>query len=156
MGRILLVDDDEHMLTLMVQFLTNSGYQVVVTTNGREALVKFREQAFNLVLSDVKMPGLDGLQLLKALKEFNPRVPVVLISGYADIEMVVEALKSGAENFLPKPVKLNYLAKVLEQCLGFANLGPRLPVALKEIQQTTELRIPSEPEYIREIIYQGP
>jgi len=153
-ARILVVDDEEHMRTLMYQFLTTAGYRAVVAADGREALAKFRRQPFDLLLSDVKMPELDGLKLLRAVKDLNPRVPVVLISGYADIEMVVEALKAGAENFLPKPVKLNHLAKVVEQCLGFATRGSRFPVSLPQIQQITELRTPSAPEYIREIIYQ--
>ena len=111
----MVVDDEEQMRVIISRFLNALGHEAVSAPNGRDALRKFRDQPFDLVLSDVRMPELNGLQLLKAIKEMNPRVPVVLISGYADIEIVVEALKAGAENFLPKPIKMNFLGKVVEQ-----------------------------------------
>ena len=153
-SRILVVDDEEQMREIISQFLTKLGYQAVSASNGRDALATFREQSFDLVLSDVRMPGLTGLQLLKAIKELSPKTPVVLISGYADIEIVVEALKAGAENFLPKPVKMNFLAKVVQQSLSLTALRPSRPVLLPYIQQTTQFQVPSQPEFVREMVHQ--
>lgn len=153
-SRILVVDDEEQMREIISLFLNKLGYQAVSASDGRDALTKFRDQSFDLVLSDVRMPGLNGLQLLKAIKDSNPRIPVVLISGYADIEIVVEALKAGAENFLPKPVKMSFLGKVIQQSLSLTTPRPPSPVLLPEIRQITQFQVPSQPEFVKEMVHQ--
>ena len=153
-GNILVVDDEDQVREIISQFLNKLGYRIVSSTNGRDALTKIKEQPVDLVLSDVRMPGLDGLQLLKAVKDMNPRIPVVLISGYTDIEIVVEALKAGAENFLSKPIKMNFLGKVVKQSLSLTVLRPPSPVLLPDIRQTTHFQVPSRPEFVKEMVHQ--
>jgi CheY-like chemotaxis protein len=152
--RILVVDDEEMVRDLLARFLSERGYLPSPAADGAQALELFRSQPFDLVLSDVRMPGLSGLQLLQAVKEVNPRVPVVLISGFGEVETVVEALKAGAENFLAKPLKLEMLEKVVEQSLSLACIRPGLGALGPRVEQETVVTAPSRPDYICEVVYQ--
>ena len=151
--RILLADDEPLVRDLLVRFLRQQGHEVVVARDGREALESFKAQPADLVLSDVRMPRLDGLQLLHAIKDINPRVPVVLISGYGDVETVVNALKSGAENFLAKPLDMAVLGKVIDQALSLTSPQAPLGRNLRRLRQWTSMEVASQPEYICEVLY---
>lgn len=152
--RILVADDEELVRSLLVRYLEHKGFQVVFTGDGKAALELFRREPFDLVLSDMRMPSLDGLKLLTAIKEINSRVPVVLISGYGDVETVVAALKAGAENFLAKPLKMESLGRVVEQALSISCLGFGSQVLVPQVRQVTYLQAPSKPEYICEMVQQ--
>lgn len=152
--RVLVVDDEELVRSMLARYLERKGFDVVSAADGREALELFRERNFDLVLSDVRMPGLDGIGLLKALKEINPRVPVVLISGYGEVETVVAALKFGAENFLGKPLKMEALGKVVDQSLAISCLHRLGHPLLPQVRQVTYLEAPSRPELVCELVQQ--
>lgn len=152
--RILVADDEEMVRDLLERFLVSRGYQVTLAEDGRAALEAFRKTPFDLVLSDVRMPSMDGLQLLHALKEINPRVPVVLISGHGDVETVVHALKSGAENFLGKPLKMLQLGQVVERSLALSCIRPRASFDLPVMEQTTSFSLPSRSDLVCEVVYQ--
>lgn len=152
--RILVVDDDPLICELLEQFLNGLGYQVSTAEDGRKGLFLYKAQPFDLVLTDVRMPGLSGLQLLQAVKGLTPRIPVVLISGYSETETVVAALKFGAENFLTKPLKMATLAKVVSQSLNLAGITPPEELHLNNISQTTRIQAPSRAELISEIVNQ--
>ncbi|ADK84593.1 response regulator receiver protein [Desulfarculus baarsii DSM 2075] len=152
-SRILVADDEDALRELLKRFLETKGHQVVLAQDGREALKLFREQPFDLVLSDVRMPGLDGLQLLAAVKDINPRTPVVLISGYGDIETVVTALKAGAENFLAKPIRIDMLRRVVSQSLSLSARSERRADHFPNVTQQTQIDTPSQQCYINDIIY---
>lgn len=151
--RILVADDEKVVRDLLERFLTRKGYEVLLASDGAEAMDLFRHEHVDLVLSDLRMPGLDGLQLLKAIKDANPRMPVVLISGYGEVATVVEALKHGAENFLAKPLKMNDLSRVVEQSLSLTCLQRAPIVAPPDIEQTTRIKVASNPEHICELVY---
>ncbi len=153
-ARLLVVDDEESVLDMLSRFLTRKGYLVTTATNGRTALELFRDQPFDLVLSDVRMPVITGLQLLRAVKDINPRVPVILISGYGDVETVVQALKNGAENFLSKPLKMSLLERVLEQALAISCIRPGATQLQTDLCQITQIKVASRSEYITEVVYQ--
>lgn len=153
--RILVADDEEVMLEVLQRFLGAKGYQVLTARDGREALEVFHSQACDLIITDMRMPHLDGLQLLGAVKEVNPRMPVIFISGYGDAETVVAALKTGAENFLAKPLDLEQLLRVVKQTLFLACIRPRHREVLPHMRQSTYLVAPSRAEHIRELIYQS-
>jgi CheY-like chemotaxis protein len=152
--RILVVDDEEMVRDLLTRFLNDRGYQAAEAADGAQALELFRSQPFDLVLSDVRMPGLSGLQLLQAVKEVNPRIPVILISGFGEVETVVEALKAGAENFLAKPLKLEMLERVVQHSLSLACIRPGLGQLRPQVDQETVITAPSRSDYICEVIYQ--
>lgn len=152
--RLLVVDDEWTVAEFLSHYLSQKGYEVTVASNGRDAWKCFQKQPFDLVLSDLRMPNFDGLQLLNAVKQANPRVPVVLISGYGDVETVVKALKGGAENFLSKPLNLKVLQKVVEQSLNIACIRPGGSQIQGEIQQTTSIQTQTRSDYLADIAYQ--
>ncbi len=116
---ILLVDDDERLRTAAGKVLAAGGYRVVSAASGREALEKLKEIAVALVVSDLRLPDLDGIELLKRSRELRPEVEVVMITGHASIEKAVEAMRLGAYDFIQKPldgaVLLKTVAKALEK-----------------------------------------
>ncbi|MCA1905586.1 MAG: response regulator [Desulfarculus sp.] len=150
--RIMVVDDEDLVRDLLSRYLLKLGYEVILAGDGAEALRLYRKHAVDLVLSDVRMPHLDGLQLLVALKDLNPRLPVVMISGHGEVETVVRALKAGADNFLAKPLRMDVMARVLEQSLAVAWSAPHgLSQGLK-VFQTTLISAPSRKEMVQEVV----
>jgi len=151
--RIMVVDDEPMMTQLLGRYLREKGYQVDTAADGREALDQLKSREYHLLITDMRMPYLDGLQLLKAAKDLFPRLPVIFISGYGEAETVVAALKAGADNFLAKPLDLEVLERVVEQSLSMASLLPkRCP--LPTIVQNTIITSPSRSECVQDIVYQ--
>ncbi len=150
--RILVVDDEETVRTLLQRYLQRQGFEVLAAQDGLQALELFRDNPCDLILSDVRMPGLDGISLLKAVKEINRRVPVVLISGFGEVETVVAALKAGAENFLSKPLKMETLGRVVEHSLAVACMAPSSITSFPQVRQITYLQSPSVPELVCELV----
>jgi ATP-dependent Lon protease len=115
--QILVVDDEEIARTNMEYILTREGYQVKTAANGLEALAKAKEQAFDLILTDLKMDKMDGLQLLESVKEVAPHAAVIMITGYATVDTAVEAMQKGAVHYLSKPIKLEELRASVKKIL---------------------------------------
>jgi len=151
--RILVVDDEPMMTQLLQRCLEDKGYRISTAADGREALGLLKADDYDLLITDVRMPRLDGLQLLKAAKDLFPRLPVIFISGYGEAETVVAALKAGAENFLAKPLDLETLERVVEQTLAMASLPPRRCL-LPTILQKTLIEAPSRVECVQDVVYQ--
>ena len=101
--RILVVDDEEGMRRLLSRVLTREGYETSAVANGAEALRLVASERFDLVVTDIKMPEMDGLQLLAELKEYEPSLPIIVITAYGTIENAVQALRSGAYDYIAKP-----------------------------------------------------
>jgi len=101
--RILVADDDAVIREGLRRILTAEGYEVETVSNGRAALERLEEQRFKLLVTDLKMPGMSGLEVLQSLRACQPELPVVLITGYAAIDNAVEAMKNGATDYLSKP-----------------------------------------------------
>ena len=108
--RILLAEDDEATRKGILVFLRAEGYQPVGVGDGGQALAALREGSYDLLVSDIRMPGMDGLALLAKLREEGRPVPVVMMTAYATVEQAVKALQSGAEDYLTKPLNLEELA----------------------------------------------
>jgi len=151
---LLVADDEPTMRELLQRFLGDKGYQVLTAAHGREALEVLGGHTCHLVITDLRMPQLDGMQLLLAIKESNPRLPVIFISGYGDTETVVAALKAGAENFLPKPLDLRKLHQAVQQTLALSCIQPRPQAITPNVRQVTYVEAPSQPEQIRHLLYQ--
>jgi len=105
-GKVLVVDDKEIMCYSLQVSLENHDYQVVTTQKPREALAKIKQETFDVVLADIRMPGMDGIQLLKAIKKIHPQLPVIFMTAYP-----TEGLELGAEDCITKP--LNNTKKIL-------------------------------------------
>jgi len=101
--RILVADDDAVIREGLRRILTAEGYEVEAVSNGRSALERLEQNRFRLLVTDLKMPGMSGLEVLKAIRSCQPELPVVLITGYAAIDNAVEAMKNGATDYLAKP-----------------------------------------------------
>ncbi|MFH1953985.1 MAG: response regulator [Pseudomonadota bacterium] len=126
--RILVVDDDVEIADTVKEFLSNTGYSVTAVSGGREALTRFREGDFQLVITDLKMPEIDGIELLETIKKIDRKVSVVVITGYGTIESAVKAIKLGAYDFIQKPLRLRELRIVVERALEKYDLSKQLGV----------------------------
>jgi PAS domain S-box-containing protein len=121
-ARLLVVDDEAELMQVLCETLTAQGYDARGVTSGDEALATLRAGHFDLVLTDLMMPGLDGLQLLKAALDIDPDLVVILMTGQGTIQTAVEALKGGAFDYLLKPFKLHALVPVLTRGLEVRRL----------------------------------
>lgn len=109
MPSILIVDDEKAIRKTLGEILSFEGYKIDEAVDGEEGLKKFKEKTYDVVLSDIKMPKIDGLDFLQKATEANPDVPIIMISGHGNIETAVEAVKKGAYDFIQKPPDLNRL-----------------------------------------------
>ncbi|NOY65132.1 MAG: sigma-54-dependent Fis family transcriptional regulator [Nitrospirae bacterium] len=117
MDKILIVDDERNILRMMNRFLTKEGFYVETARNFEEATSRFADGGFNLVLTDMRLPGRSGLEILKWIKQKNPEIPVIIITAHGSIENAVEAMKSGAANYLTKPVDLEEMLAIVRHTL---------------------------------------
>ncbi len=117
--RILIVDDEEGMRRLLSRVLSREGYETVTAAGGTEALQALAAGAFDLVVTDIQMPGMSGVELLREVKAFDPSLPVVVMTAYGTVENAVEALRGGAYDYLTKPFETDEIrltvAKALER-----------------------------------------
>ena len=111
--RLLVVDDDRAILTLIGTIALAEGFDVATTVSGEDAMKQIRHRPVDLVLLDLRMPGITGLDVLRSIREINPRVKVVLMTGYGTIDTAVEAVKLGAMDYLTKPFDLPRLRQLL-------------------------------------------
>ena len=123
---ILLVDDDVMVGKSIAQWLSLTGFVPTVATSASEALARLAQQDIDLVLTDVRMPGQDGLSLLKTIRELRPAIPVILLTGHGDVPMAVEALKAGAFDFQMKPHDPDRLASALRNASALRRLSRRV------------------------------
>jgi len=144
MSCILVVDDEPWVRRFLATALSTKGYEVKEASDGKEALEVFRRSSFDMVLTDLRMPRMDGLELLKVLQEEDPTVLVVVITGFGTVEDAVEAIQNGAFNFLRKPVGLEQLYEVVRKGMEHRRYLLEevevLPYMVKELS----FRIPSQ------------
>lgn len=115
MFSVLLVDDDEKILDIFSQFLESKGCRVHVATGGHEAVQAVREHPVDLVMMDVRMPDLDGLEAFRQIRQAAPTVPVVLMTGYSAREDLQQLIQAGEVEYLHKPVALDQLSKLVDR-----------------------------------------
>jgi DNA-binding NtrC family response regulator len=118
---ILIVEDDPDVRAMLTRTLGCSGYAVDSAVDGAEALDKFRDNRFNLVITDVRLPRMNGLQVLGEIKQAEPQVPVIVITGYGSVQNAVEAMQGGASDYLLKP----FSNETLQAAIGRAGLVPQ-------------------------------
>src|SRR5579864_1390805 len=119
-GRILLVEDRDSLRRLLARALADDGYEVAASATGGDAVRLLGERAFDLVLTDLKLPDLSGLEVLAASRQAQPRVPVLVLTGFGSVAAAVEAMKLGAYDFLEKPLELPDLSRLVAGALGAA------------------------------------
>lgn len=116
-GRILIVDDEEDLRTLLAQVLENAGHQVQTVSNGKEAISRLGQEQFDLALLDIQMPTVNGIQVLKFIREHCPDTKAIMLTGYADLKHAMEAKEFGAREFIGKPYKIEDIISTVERLL---------------------------------------
>ena len=125
--RILIVDDDPGQRSLLDSFLRGQGFETVLADSGKRALELLPAGKFSMMISDVRMPGLSGLETLRCVRPQFPSLPVLLVTAYADIRDAVEAMRDGALNYLAKPIDLDELLATVRQATGLTQTAsPKL------------------------------
>jgi len=114
--RLMLVDDEKRFLSTTQKLLERKGYDVTTAASGLEALEHLRQKDVDVVILDVKMPGMDGLETLKVIKTEYPLIEVIMLTGHATVESAVDGLKCGATDYLMKPTALEELIQKAEEC----------------------------------------
>jgi two-component system NtrC family response regulator len=117
METILIVDDEKNYLVVLEALLGSEGYEIVTTDNAREAVRSVRESDLDLVITDMKMPGMSGMELLEECKKIRPELPVIMMTAYGTIEMAVEAMKKKACDYITKPFNNEELKLIIKKAL---------------------------------------
>lgn len=121
-GRVLIVDDDASSRTALSELLSDEGYEVELAQDGFKALAKLPESSPDLVITDQKMPGLDGMELLRQITARDETIPVIMVTAFGAVKSAVEALRAGAYDYLTKPVDFDELLAVVERALRYRSL----------------------------------
>ncbi|MFO7895118.1 MAG: response regulator [Longimicrobiales bacterium] len=112
--RVLLVDDEEDFVAVLAERLSARGLEVDIATSGEAALEKAAEHVYDAVVLDMAMPGLDGIQTLKGLKQITPEQQVIMLTGRATVSQAVEAMKAGALDLVEKPAEMDELVSLID------------------------------------------
>jgi signal transduction histidine kinase len=152
-SKVLVIDDDQFALRSMAKVLGGESYEVVTAASGSEAIDLLKQDAFDLVLTDLKMPEVDGLEVLRQAREITPQAVVLILTGYASLESAIETLREGAYDYLLKPcsddeLKLK-IAKGLER-VRLAEERERAQEALKEYSERLEEMVEQRTKELRD------
>ena len=139
MSNILIIDDEKAIRKTLTEILSYEGYKIEEAGDGEEGLKKFREKNFDVVLCDIKMPKMDGLEFLDKAREANPDIPVIMISGHGTIETAVEAVKKGAYDYISKPPDLNRLLITIRNAMDKTNLVTETRVLRRKVTKVEEM-----------------
>ncbi len=140
--RILIVDDDAGQRSLLNAFLKSQGFETVPVSSGERALDALRQQSFAMMISDVRMPGISGLETLRRARREHAVLPVLLVTAYSDIRDAVGAMRDGAVNYLSKPIDLDELLANVRQATGLSRTAPVKFSADKQLPPTVVSRSP--------------
>jgi two-component system nitrogen regulation response regulator NtrX len=145
MSRILIIDDERAIRNTLGEILQHEGYKIDTAENGEEGFDKFKKNAYDVILCDIKMPKMDGLEFLEKSRDVNPDVPIIMISGHGNIETAVEAVKKGAYDYISKPPDLNRLLITIRNATDKTSLVTEAKVLKRKISKTQHIIGESEP-----------
>lgn len=145
MSRILIIDDERAIRNTLGEILQHEGYKIDTAENGEEGFEKFKKNAYDVVLCDIKMPKMDGMEFLEKSREVNPDVPLIMISGHGNIETAVEAVKKGAYDYISKPPDLNRLLITIRNATDKTTLVTETKVLKRKISKVQDIIGESEP-----------
>src|SRR5215471_15090293 len=138
-GNILIIDDERSIRKTLNEILSYEGFKIEEATDGEEGLKLFSEKTYDVVLCDIKMPKLDGLEFLVKAGEINSDVPVIMISGHGTIETAVDAVKKGAYDYVAKPPDLNRLLITIRNALDRSSLNKETKTLRRRINRVDEM-----------------
>ena len=133
--RILVVDDEQATLSFLKQALPDWGFEVVTAESGEEGITRYEEEACALVLVDLALPEIDGIEVIRKLKELDPEVTAIVMTGYSSIESAVQAVKAGAVDYLTKPFELDALELVLTKAIEHQKQKEKLRLLEEQVAQ---------------------
>ena len=139
MPNILIIDDERAIRNVLKDILSNEGFKVEEAADGEEGLKKFTSNTYDVVLCDIKMPKLDGIEFLQKVTESNPDVPVIMISGHGNIETAVDAVKKGAFDYISKPPDLNRLLITIRNAMDKTTLVQETKVLKRKVSKVQEI-----------------
>ena len=131
MGTLLIVDDESHVRYSLEKYLRSETLNVICAASGKEAIETTRKQRPDVVVLDVRLPDMSGLEVFDRIRRIDPRLPVVIITAHATTEIAIEAMKQGAFEYLPKPVDLHQLREVVGQAVHSSALS-RVPAVFNQ------------------------
>ena len=139
MSNILIIDDEKAIRKTLFEILSYEGYKIDEAGDGEEGLKKFREKDYDVILCDIKMPKIDGIEFLEKAKETNPDIPIIMISGHGTIETAVEAVKKGAYDYISKPPDLNRLLITIRNAMDKTSLVAETKVLKRKVNRMQEM-----------------
>ncbi|TAN19444.1 MAG: sigma-54-dependent Fis family transcriptional regulator [Chitinophagaceae bacterium] len=153
MATILIIDDEKSIRNTLSDILSYEGYKIEEAADGQEGINLFKKNTYDVVLCDIKMPKIDGMEFLEQAVEINPDVPIIMVSGHGNIDNAVEAVKKGAFDFISKPPDLNRILITIRNALDRTTLVAETKTLRKKVFKTQEMIGESEPiRHIRETI----
>jgi len=155
--KALVIDDEQVVLDSVSKILTDEDYKVDVSLSGREGLNQAIQKEYDIVLTDIRMPDIGGMRVLRDIKRAKPALPVVMITGYASVRSSVQAMKLGAADYVEKPFTPDQLIRAVASALDIAATKPPEEQALihKEEMITILERAASDSEFIAKLLYEG-
>ena len=145
MAEILIIDDEKAIRKALMEILSAEGYKTEEAGDGEEGLKKFKEKSYDVVLCDIKMPKLDGIEFLQKANEANADVPVIMISGHGNIETAVDAVKKGAFDYISKPPDLNRMLITIRNAMDRSSLVTETKVLKRRVMRVQEMIGESSP-----------
>lgn len=146
MSKILLIEDDISFCKLLEKFLIKKAYDVTIAFSADEARLAIKKESYNLILMDIRLPDFDGIRLMSEFKNSNPEIPVVLMTGYSDVNTAVKAMKNGASDYISKPFNPDEVLLVITNAMQ--NTSEEVPSKEKK---TAKKQTPSENEFVKGI-----
>ncbi len=138
MERLLLIDDELPILDILETSLSSEGYDVVTAESGKEGLRIFEEEGIKLILTDIKMPGMDGIEVLRSIKSKDKEAEVIVLTGHGDMDSAIAALHHGASDFLTKPIRDEVLLLALERAKKKLSISEQLRSYTEDLEQKVE------------------
>lgn len=145
MPDILIIDDEKAIRKTLTEILSFEGYKIDEAGDGEEGLKRFKEKNYDVVLCDIKMPKLDGIEFLQKAGEANPDIPIIMISGHGNIETAVEAVKKGAYDYISKPPDLNRLLITIRNAMDKSSLVTETKSLKRKVTKVQEMIGDSDP-----------
>ena len=139
--KILVVDDEQSMTQFLGIVLRKEGYQVTVSSNGKDALEKVRGDSFDAVITDIRMPWMDGIQLLEGIKKVDPTLPVVIMTAYASQQSAIDAVNLGAYQYLIKNAKNDEIKLVVRNAIEMRRVRSENQYLKRELKKGHEEKI---------------